>query len=191
MTQPTRRIILYIVTAFVSTLCFHEARAQKASPQTQKSSLAWHSFISNECGFSAAMPGVSTHTIMDLGQHKYLLTLENYRLMYAVIYAKSSVQSNDPKQVRQLLRYLIDGEIKTMEAHLDTEKSISLQGFPGREIAFHAPELGGKTRRTLMRIYIVNSVAYEVIASHTGPANDRDTQRFFRSFHLLKQQKEK
>jgi hypothetical protein len=98
-------------------------------------------------------------------------------------YPEGLVDSRDTAKLDGIFRSSIDGAAKNVNGKILSEKTISLRGFPGREVKISFQE--GLDIIT-MRIYLVNNKMYllETIAETAKDGNDV-IARFMNSFDLL------
>jgi hypothetical protein len=111
---------------------------------------------------------------------------ESPNLVYLANYTEYPVGLIDSKNTEKLdgiFRSSIDGASKNVDGKIRSEKSISLKGFPGREVKISFQE--GLAIIT-MRVYLVNNKMYllETIAETAKDGNDM-IAKFMNSFDLL------
>jgi hypothetical protein len=82
---------------------------------------------------------------------------------------------------------MAEGELRIQRTSAETDQAISYKGYAGKEVTFRSPNRGGGWCSGDLRFYIINDRAYELITMRcNGKGSIEDTQRFFRSFQLLK-----
>jgi len=145
----------------------------------------WKEFTSEEGGFSVLMPGEPTYSVQpaptaqgSVQIHMYLL--EHGVMAYGVMYNDVLGEIID---VQKFLDERRDAAVKTVSGSQVTEKSISIEGQPGREIKFNTADNIQYTGR----LYLVDGRLYQVIATAPAGVNaDAATAKLMDSFKILK-----
>jgi len=152
-------------------------------------STPWKDFHSKEGGFSVSMPGTPVekrqafHTQAGPVEARFF-TVEADRgsMVYMVVYGDYPEALMVTGDREMLLDAARDGAVGNIQGRLVSERALSLGGHPGRELQV----LSSDGRLALrMRIYLVNSRQYQVVA--VAPKELRSTEdrdRFLDSFRL-------
>jgi len=162
-----------------------ENPVQLSLPMLQKSVLvaqaSWNEFSSTSGNFAVSLPGTpkeDTETNQDGStEHSFSLTVDNaaFLVHYSDI---PDVEKLDQEQIKKLLDSAPSDFAQGANAKLLGEKSISINGYPGKEFEFEMGEkVNGKGR-----VYLVKQRLYIVVGMTTEPEN---VQKFLDSFRLL------
>lgn len=165
-------------------LFFIACAALGAAPQT----IEWkdYSYCDDAFSISSPMPpkltrssfktpaGDSTHeNIYDID-----LSPENF-FAIDVIYLTAS----DTRDPQRILADYKDKALQVIDGKLLSQKSVSLDGFPGLQIEFRS-ELAGRQARTRTRVFVVDRRVYAISSfAYLPAALSPDTDRFLDSFH--------
>jgi hypothetical protein len=148
--------------------------------------LAWRDFVAP--GFKADMPGKPKYTqqVQQVGADRlqvqtYEVSLRSPARSFGITYSDypAHVIRATPAEAR--LNGARDGAVKAVRGRLRSEKRLTLNGFPGRELEI---EVGGKGA-AVTRLYAVDSRMF--ILTVGGPdvkPDDPDVKRFLDSFQL-------
>lgn len=141
----------------------------------------WQEFSSSEGGFVVLMPGTpeeetQTEKTEDGDSEQHLFTVATSEGVFLVSYADFA---NEIAQLdsEELLGAAAEGYL-TDGAKLITQRPISLDGIPGREIKYEDSD--GSIGQA--RIFLVKQRLYQV---STLGSNTNDVQKFFDSFQLM------
>jgi hypothetical protein len=140
----------------------------------------WVEFTSKEGGFSVLMPKKPTTRKQTAGSIEVHMFLVEYpTVAYGVLYNDLAGKVTDPEKALDDGRA---GAVKSSRGVLLTEKKISLDGHPGREIRI-------KTRDNIIytaRIYVVGQRFYQTIVTvPEGMDISKPMKRFMDSFKLI------
>lgn len=148
----------------------------------------WKTQISKDGAFSVAMPSsakaekrvVKTAT----GQlDVHMLVAEGRdEALYAVSYSDFPEAEVKRNTVAKRLDNARDGAVSSARGKLRSEKSITLDNHPGREIVVEKD--GAVVAK--MRIYVINNRLYQVMALCNGAGSSKDAGIFMDSFRLTK-----
>jgi hypothetical protein len=149
----------------------------------------WKDFHSKEGGFSVSMPGTPVekrqafHTQAGpVDAHFFTVEADRGSLVYMVVYGDYPEALMAAGDKEMLLDAARSGAVGNIQGTLLSERTVSLGGHPGRELQV----LSADGRLALrMRIYLVNSRQYQVVAvtpKETRSTEDRD--RFLDSFRI-------
>ncbi len=149
----------------------------------------WKDFHSKEGGFSVTMPGTPVekrqafHTQAGpVEAHFFTVEADRGSLVYMVVYGDYPEALMAAGDKEMLLDAARNGAVGNIQGTLVSERTVSLGGHPGRELQV----LSADGRLALrMRIYLVNSRQYQVVAvtpKETRSTEDRD--RFLDSFRI-------
>lgn len=144
----------------------------------------WKEFTSKEGGFSVLMPKQPVKRKQtapsDAGPiNVYMFTVNMGVVDYGVMYHDIQGKVTDPESSLDAAR---DGAVKSARGVLMTEKEISLDGNPGREIRIKARDNIIYTAR----IYLVRQRFYQTMVTvPEGVDVTRAARRFMDSFKLM------
>ncbi|RPD50991.1 hypothetical protein [Paracnuella aquatica] len=97
-------------------------------------------------------------------------------------YPDSLINSGKKELLPQFFRASVDGAEKNVNGKLISEKEISIEGFPGREVNV---DYGNGQAIISFRMYLVHNRAYFIqTLSETEKAANKDAIRFMNSFKL-------
>lgn len=145
----------------------------------------WKEFTSEEGGFSVHMPGEPTYNVQPAPTAQgtvqiHMFLIEHGVMAYGVMYNDVLGEIMD---VQKFLDDRRDAAVKTVSGTMLAEKSISLEGHPGREIKLKTADNIQYTGR----LYLVDGRLYQVIATAPAGVNaDAATSKLMESFKLLK-----
>lgn len=149
----------------------------------------WKDFHSKAGGFSVSMPGTPVekrqayHTQAGpIEAHFFTVETDRGSLVYMVVYGdypEALMAANDKEMLLDAAR---DGAVGNIRGTLLGDRSISMEGHPGRELQV----LSSDGRLALkMRIFLVNNRQYQVVAVTPREARSpEDRDRFLDSFRL-------
>jgi hypothetical protein len=149
----------------------------------------WKVAVSKDGGFTVAMPGVPTekkqHVKTATGQLNVTLLLAEGRNDSVFVVSYSDFPEAELKKgtLEKRLDHARDGAVSSARGKLRSEKTIELDGHPGREIAI---ENNGECIAK-MRIYLVKNRLYQVMVLGNGMIfMTKDVGIFLDSFGLNK-----
>ncbi len=159
-----------------------------AAAQVQET--GWKEFQSKEGGFSVLLPGAPVEEKQavqtELGPievRTFTFGLKENVGAYVVSfndYPVELVKQSDPQKMLDGAR---DGAVRTVKGRLLSEKKITLDGAPGRELRIEAPG----TLVIQSRIYLVKNRLYQILAvTQKEKAADAEITKFRDSFKLVK-----
>lgn len=97
-------------------------------------------------------------------------------------YPDSLINSGKKELLPQFFRASVDGAVKNVNGKLISEKEISIEGFPGREVNV---DYGNGQAIISFRMYLVHNRAYFIqTLSEKEKAANKDAVRFMNSFKL-------
>jgi hypothetical protein len=148
---------------------------------------AWKEFHSVDGKFSVEMPGDPEESVVTVNigsgdRHSNTFTYSDEGLNQFMV-AYSDRTSKEPRKSsnEELFDKVRKGILIATEGKLLSESSVTLSGFPGREIVL---ERGDGTRQT-ERFYLVNDRVYQVSADiRKRGLGTADVERFLNSFRL-------
>ncbi len=182
-----RRYFLCLVAIYGSVSLTGVGCSRKLQEKPAQS-MPWQVFASKEGGFSVEIPRAPEFQKLSANISKYSVNLDNHEQMYFAAYIELPRSVTEKAEVEKVLRVWADAELqKQRVAAPDSEKPLSIQGYPGSEITFHSPNRdGGETIGTI-RLVIADTKAYELaVLFSNGKGTREDSQRFFNSFRLAK-----
>jgi len=178
-------VVLIIVIAAIAGLMLTDTGKNLLS--SVNAPAAWQEFSSAEGNFAVLMPGTPTHektstntAVGPIDMHMFTLNIKRdaaYMVMYndyPEIVTKASPEA--------LLDGGRNGALANTKGKLIGEQSISLDGFPGREIVIDVPGKG----LMKVRAFLVRQRLFQVLAVGTKEKIDHeDTAKYLTSFRLL------
>jgi hypothetical protein len=91
--------------------------------------------------------------------------------------------ASDTRDPQRILADYKDKALQVIDGKLLSQKSVSLDGFPGLQIEFRS-EFGGRQTRTRTRVFAADKRIYAISSYAYLPAKlSPDTDRFLDSFH--------
>jgi hypothetical protein len=112
-------------------------------------------------------------------------TITRYMLNYnsELYMASSAIMVTPPReQIDQALDSVRNGTVTGNGGTLLSERSISLGGFPGRELTYEEPKYGKTTKE---RMYLAKSILYQISVSwNTSKSITGDGEKFLDSFEI-------
>jgi hypothetical protein len=154
----------------------------------------WYLFETNE--FSILFPQkVETESQLldsELGKLPMKLTLYDASVdpeddnmvygFYSTVYPDSVISSENPEIIEKFFRGAIDGTVSNVKGELLSEKKISIDNFPGREIRVN---FNGGQAIIVMRCYLVRNIMY-IVQTITLTEKDANASalKFLNSFVL-------
>jgi hypothetical protein len=149
----------------------------------------WRVITSKEGRFTVALPGTPTQTkqrvwtaAASLDVHLFVLDTKQDGA-YVVSYCDLPADEVKPGSEQQRLDLARDGAVSNARGKLRSEKEITLNGNPGREIEIEAD----KGQRVLLRMIVVKQRLYQTMAM--GPASftqSSDVTLFLDSLRMVK-----
>lgn len=103
-------------------------------------------------------------------------------MMMSTEYPDSSINSDDKESLTEIFRNGVDGAVKRVQGKLLSEKSIEIQGFPGREI-----KVDYKNGMAIIkiRLYLVRNKMYMLqVITETAKESNILVEKFLNSFTL-------
>ena len=153
-------------------------------------SAGWREFAPEEGRFSILVPRTpreTTETVeTEMGTHdEHTFTVIHGDIAYIVNYGDypQSLRNVDSRAMLDALR---DGAVESVGGKLLSERAISVDGYPGREVKIKVSN-DSETAIMQVRIYIVRNRLYYIytIAPETR-ASSPDVKKFLDSFKLLR-----
>jgi hypothetical protein len=145
---------------------------------------AWKQFSPEKGGFSVLLPGTPIEAPVKVATPVGEMTVQTYVVQrsdgsrFAVLYNDSPTPLG-PQEVQQNLETAKATMAATSGGTLKSEKSITLEGNPGREL-----EISVRDGLVKVRIYIVKQRLYQVIAGPVGKVTATDVDKVLDSFKL-------
>ncbi|NTW99209.1 MAG: hypothetical protein HGB35_04635 [Geobacteraceae bacterium] len=148
----------------------------------------WKPFTSAQGGFSVLMPDIPVEKTEQANTVAgmialHMFSLEQKESAYVVTYSDFPVAVNQTVDSKAVLDSSRDGAVASFQGKLLTETSISIDGFPGRDLKIESPD-GLHTVR--LRIFLVKNRLYQVMIVTTKERVDlKDNFKYLDSFKLL------
>jgi hypothetical protein len=149
----------------------------------------WKLLTSKEGGFEVALPGTPIKSEQRVKTATGQLDVTVFALeagrdtTYVVSYSDLPADEVKPGRETKRLNFARDGAVANARGKLRSEKKITLDGHPGRELVI-------ETRTDVvirMRVYAVKQRLYQVVAMGPGAFHQsKDAALFLDSFRLLK-----
>lgn len=147
----------------------------------------WTEFVSNEGRFSVLLPSKPTTQTLTLetGQGRvvhYGFTAVNNGLICVLVYADLPRMLARPGNEKAIFDEARDALLKEVQVSLASEKTVALEGHPGREISAHL--LGGEIKA---RFYLVNERLYQLVITRFNIFDKSPDviDKFFGSFKVF------
>lgn len=148
----------------------------------------WKPFTAQEAGFTVLLPGVPKVQKQKIktpagNLEVTLFVLEGMKATFAVSYAVFPPKVVEAATLEQRLDKARAGAVATAGGILKSEKKITLEQYPGRELHIENASPG----MVVTRMFVVKDRLYQVTI--TGPRQllkDPATQMFLESFRLAK-----
>lgn len=144
----------------------------------------WTKVTSKDGGFSVLMPKQPTKSSQEVNTKAGPTTLHMYMveypsMAYAVMYNSVPGTIADPEESLDRAR---DGAVKSFGGVLVTDRKITLEGNPGREVRVK----GGKDMMITFRHYVVGNKLYQLMVSYPEGYDASDqVKKFMNSFELI------
>ncbi len=148
---------------------------------------SWETFASDTAGFSVKMPEIPARSaervptaVGELAMYFYIA--EDDTVMYVVAFSDYPTALVETTSAKELLDTAQAGALTNVGGTLLSAKPITLDGYPGREVAIAAPgNLQG-----YFQLYLVENRLYQlmVIADVTLDI-DSGAEKFFTSFEVI------
>ncbi len=163
-------------------------------PAVEYNARAWKTFVSPEGGFSVSMPGTPVKAgellTSDSGPlAHYSHTLKTSMAEYGVSYSDFPYAINEPEQIKSSFDSGRDALLADMKLRLTSERDITIDGFPGRQIVAES-----ETYAFHDRFLAVNKRLYQVVIvvpkgkqkpTELARFYDSTVDKFFGSFKLI------
>jgi hypothetical protein len=177
------RTVLSLAVAFLLTAAGGLARAQVTDKD-------WKLHESRSCACSILMPGSPKESQQtyptdagDVVATLFILELEGGSVAYLLgynDYKAELVASSDPQVMLDGAR---DGAVSNVSGKLISEKKITLDGNPGRELKIEAPQ----DNVVFARVYMVKQRLYQaLVVMPKSKLRDGEVKKFLGSFKLLR-----
>jgi FimV-like protein len=192
-TQPSYGILKGIayavgalaVTIFILGIALFLLRDQLSSDA------GWREFAPEEGRFSILVPRTPRKTtettetqIGTIDTHIFVVTHGDFT--YIMVYNDFPQRLINSSDSRAMLNGARDGAVESLGGRLLSENSISINGFPGRELKVKVSE-GPYTSVAQVRIYLVRNRLYQIYAiAPEARASSPDVKKFLDSFKLLR-----
>ncbi len=149
------------------------------------SSTEWKTYTYESDAFAIAAPQAPTFSQSNtstaagtIQMHNYIVELGNSAaLLVSVAEYGSSMRNADPRKVLQGGR---DGALQSTNGHVISERSVSLEGYPGL-----AMEAENATTHFSVHFYLVRTRLFQTLVVTPIGTPFPDTDRFHNSLHLL------
>jgi hypothetical protein len=161
-------------------------QSQASSPTPQPRHTSWYEFTSEQGNFGVLMPmtpdqGSTTNS--SLGHTEYLIGAKQAGYSYVVRYTDYPQDVVQKIGIEKWLDNERDYIVVSVPGKLVSERSITLNGYPGREIRVLADD--GKFR--ICRLYLVNNRYYNVyVVMPDQNSVSAQVEKYLDSFRLLK-----
>ena len=168
--------LLFFLIAFISS---------NGLASTQAS---WATTKSEEGNFSVSMPGTprplaAPIILGDLRAISHVFHVTSAGNNYSVSYTDLAIDPTDEAVTLKIFEAAKENLLKRAEARLITEKIVTLNANPGREITADAPN-----GIILSRTFLVKNRMYQLVVVYPEKSSLTDIKRFMDSFSLLDSQ---
>jgi hypothetical protein len=172
-----------LVLALISGAMGGSSGAAARRTPTPRASPVWRTYRSTDGGFEVSMPGRARRTQQTVDSPDGKRLIQFHTAEVGGTSAFSVVTFDGPENFLRtppevVLKGSRDGILAKAEGKRVSERSLSLQGKPGRELVIAHPD-GNKS---WLRMYLVGRRLYQVTAVTT---KRNDAQRFLSSFRLI------
>ncbi len=149
--------------------------------------IKWSEFYSQEGRFKALMPGKPTKSSITVAAGSGQIVHNIFKaagggLVCVINYADLPEAVINPTDIKTLFDSSRDEMLKVFEGKLANEKSVSLQGYPGREVQINIS--GGEAKG---RFFVVKERLYQLFIMRLKLADEssNEADRFFGSFQIV------
>jgi len=150
----------------------------------------WKLFTPKDGGYSVSLPGEPTEAKQDVKTATGNIEVTFYALeakdgAYVVSHSAFPESALKGGTDDKRLDNARDGAVASAKGRMKSEKKLTLDGFPGREVVIETDAKGMKAVRT--RIYAVNKRLFQTLV--VGPKSfvqGKDATMFLDSFKLVK-----
>ena len=177
----------FLAIAGCGNLRLAPAIQQKTAPTAIA---GWKVFRSEPNKFAVSMPGTPKETEVKQGPVKAKITmLQNDRMAYAVLVAAYQEAGYSAEQSRsfdseKVLASTIKGFVESSKGKIESEKNISLQGQPGKEVVI---AMAAQEAKTKVRVFYADGKIYQAfVVAPTAQFPEKNAKIFLDSFTLLK-----
>lgn len=147
----------------------------------------WKSVVSEKGNYSLSFPGDPAPQDLkdDAGKYlatMYVLEMDNGNTAFMSSFSDLPLErtTSGPDKILDDAR---DGALKNSQGTLESEKKITIDGFPGRELQISTTN--GMT--SFVRVYLVNNRLYQAMGvMQTAKADKAKVRAFLESFRLTK-----
>jgi hypothetical protein len=145
----------------------------------------WPKFKSTEENFTISMPSEPkqerTSGRGPFGNGHHIYSLESNGISYTVSNSVFENPPTQPKDIKRILDFARDMVLTVTSGKLLSDKDISLESFPGREVRIEKDK-----KIWTLRAYIVKGRMYQLMTTEPkAKEKSPDTEKFFDSFKLL------
>jgi len=144
----------------------------------------WKEFTSREGKFSVIMPGEPTYTTQTAPTKEGMVQIHMFLIGHGVM-AYGIIYNDVPGAIADVQKYLDErrnGAVLTSKGTLISEKKISIEGHPGREIKLKTAD----NMQYTGRLYFIDGRFYQVIVTAPAEVNaEAVSAKFLDSFKLL------
>jgi len=158
-----------------------------AQPTPTTAEEEWVEYASEEYNFSILLPDQPEENTM--GSSDFSLSLEQETAYYAVNCSEMPRNTTElgDKDIRKILHEAGNGAINAINGTLTSERELTLNGYPGREVIAET-SVGGMDATYTARIYLVDEWLFRtVVVVQADAAPEEDIQTFLDSFTLTTQ----
>lgn len=170
----------------VSKIESSEHNSSGPPPSFYTQPVLWRDFKQSEFGFSVRLPGEPYKETVKLNPNDPRLDMHTWMakgegsLIYQVAFQQLLAVPEDSEGVKLVIENLRDGLAEGIEGKVISEKQITINGYPGREIKMKSADL-----RAIGRLYLVGSRVYILnILTASGDVAQKDAGEFFDSLKL-------
>lgn len=190
-TRPMASVLALLLLASAPALA--KPDAAKGAAKTTKSAPAavpsgWKHVASDNGNYSLSFPGTPTEQDLKGDDGKFLATMyvlemDGGNVAYMSSYSDLPLQRTTagPDKILSDAR---DGALSSAQGTLDSEKKITIDGYPGRELIILTPN----GMKSYVRVYLVKSRLYQAMGVMPKERTDeKQVRTFLDSFRLTKQ----
>jgi hypothetical protein len=145
----------------------------------------WPKFKSTEENFTISMPSEPkqerTSGRGPFGNGHHIYSLESNGISYTVSNSVFETPPTQPKDIKRVLDFSRDMVLTVTSGKLLSDKDISLEGFPGREVRIEKDK-----KIWTLHAYIVKGRMYQLMTTEPkAKEQSPDARKFFDSFKFL------
>ena len=153
----------------------------------------WEKFKSEELAFIAEFPGTPEKSVqqiktavgeLDMHMVAYSTVNTNDNAFYGIIrsdYPKEQFSDMSEEKIKSILDGAVNGAVNNVNGTLESDKKVTLNGYPGRKIKIKATGM-----EMFMNAYLVDNIMYIAqVISMEGSVNTENLNKFLDAFDII------